>query len=88
MEKEIYDAMSRNLKLLRKYLNLNQYDMSSIMECSRPTYSGYERGYRIPGIEELYYLAKEYNLKIDYFFIENPSEFLRIVKRSIKKDIK
>ena len=54
------------LKELREKNKLSQYEVSKLLDISRPQYSLYETGKRDIPIKLLIVLAKQYNTSIDY----------------------
>lgn len=85
MNKEVQDAISRNIKLLRKHSHLSQEEFCTLMNCSRTTYSGYECGYRLPDLVGLYDLALANNLEVGDFFLESPEAFLNVLSTKTNK---
>lgn len=83
MNKEKYDSIGRNLKLLRINVGLTQDEMSSLLNLSRPCYTLYELGKRNPDIQTLYDISSMYNLDINDFFLESPSAFLNKLSLTI-----
>lgn len=56
---------SSNLKVLRKRKKRTQDDVAFALKVPRPTYSGYENGVSMPGIDTLIKLSDYYSVGID-----------------------
>ena len=60
------DAVACRLRELRKKSDKSQQAMADYLEISRPAYTCYESGKRLPTSENLFALADLYNVSIDY----------------------
>jgi transcriptional regulator with XRE-family HTH domain len=54
------------LRELREDKNMTQDDLASILNVSRQTISGYEKGVNEPNIENLVRMAEIFNVSLDY----------------------
>lgn len=59
-------AISKNLKKMRKSMNLSQEKFAGNCGLSQTTYSHYETGYNLITTTNLYYICKTYNISMDY----------------------
>ena len=57
--------------------------MSKLMNCTRPCYTLYELGKRLPDLEMIYDIANYYNLDVTDFFLESPTAFLSKISTKI-----
>lgn len=57
--------LGSNLKTLRKRKRRTQDDVSVALSIPRPTYSGYENGVSVPGLETLLKLSDYYAVSVD-----------------------
>ncbi len=60
------NAISKNLKKMRKSMNLSQEKFAGNCGLSQTTYSHYETGYNLITTTNLYYICKTYNISMDY----------------------
>jgi len=57
--------LSRNIKKLRLFKNLNQTEFAALFDLNRPTIGSYEEGRSEPKLLALQKIAKHYKLTID-----------------------
>lgn len=60
------DIVACRLRELRKKSNKSQQAMADYLNISRPAYTCYESGKRLPMSENLFALADLYNVSVDY----------------------
>ena len=60
--------LSRNLRKLRSFKNLNQTEFAELFELNRPTIGSYEEGRSEPKLATLQRIAHHFNLTIDDLF--------------------
>lgn len=70
--------IEKNLKILRKYHDFTQEDMSVILNISRSCYTMYEIGMRRPDLEMLFTLSEKFSIPLDCFFYES-SKFMKVL---------
>ena len=65
--------LAKNLKYLRKKLDMKQDDVRTMLNISRQAYSNYERGNRTPDLDTLLYLADFYDVTLNDLVLCNLS---------------
>jgi len=79
-QKQIADR----LKAIRKKSGLKQYEVASIINVARPTYSRYEAGTLGINSENLQALAKTYNIPVSYFYGDDTALTMLDVRKAIE----
>ena len=74
MPKNEHDSFVHNLRALRKEKGMTQDDLASVLDVSRTSVSGYERGDRKPEFGKLIEIADIFNVSIDELFGRNKKE--------------
>lgn len=69
---EIEQKICENAKAIRIKRNKTQKEIAELLEISLSAYQKLEQGSRTFSTKQLYYLAKIYDINIDYFFSEAP----------------
>jgi len=69
---EIEKKICENAKAIRIKRNKTQKEIAELLEISLSAYQKLEQGSRTFSTKQLYYLAKIYDINIDYFFSEAP----------------
>lgn len=69
---EIEQKICENVKAIRLKRNKTQKEIAELLEISLSAYQKLEQGSRTFSTKQLYYLAKIYDINIDYFFSDAP----------------
>lgn len=69
---EIEQKICENAKAIRVKRNKTQKEIAELLDISLSAYQKLEQGSRTFSTKQLYYLAKIYDINIDYFFSEAP----------------
>ena len=73
-KKDLKEIVGDNIAYLRKENKWTQLELAEKINYSDKAISKWERGESSPDYDALLDLAKLFNVKIDYFFYESPSE--------------
>lgn len=79
MRIESQKVIARNLRLLRTKCAVSQVRMAVDLGLDRMTYNSFEMGYTAPDAEILYRISIRYGIRMNYFFLENPEDFLTAI---------
>lgn len=60
------NTFSEKIQLLRRKMNLSQYEFSALIGIKQPTLSTYERGASYPSLEVLITIAEKCNVSLDW----------------------
>lgn len=60
--------LSRNLRKLRTFKNMNQTEFAELFELNRPALASYEEGRSEPRLQTLHKIAKYFKLSMDDLF--------------------
>ena len=67
------------LKKLRKSLNLSQIEIGNILGFGQMNYSRYERGVILIPFSKLYWIAKNFNISLDYLMGKTDDKDIKIM---------
>ena len=65
-----------NLKLIRLEKNISQEETAGAIGVARSTYAMYESGWRYPGVETLYSIARFFRVPMEYLYADDNSHYV------------
>lgn len=68
-------SIGENIRYLRKTLNLTQSEFAQILNTTQQNISYYEKGDRVPSLEDLRYLAKHFNIPFATLITEEETSY-------------
>ena len=70
------NMLVNNLKLIRLEKNISQEETAGAIGVARSTYAMYESGWRYPGVETLYSIARFFRVPMEYLYADDNSHYV------------